>query len=309
MAKSSVDIWTLPVHPAAEVFPMLEDEELQELAADIAENGLHEPLVIGEVDGKKMLVDGRNRRRACELAKVEPTVRELNGEDPTAFVISANIHRRHLTVGQRAMSIAKIYPEAPPKRKADPALTSASGHQISRARISESRFILKVLPLKAAEVLAGRATLTEVYELAKAAQKESLNADSQKARLKTAAPDLWELVDAGKLPINEAAGAFITRQQKIEEEKHQKRLSLFSCLRDGLASLSAFSNGQYGELQEFFDPENTAHRADFDRFFPRAPDRLSLATLKEQTGDGLKAMKHFIAEVEKAFIKSEKSHG
>ena len=49
-----------------------------------------------------MLVDGRNRRAACRIAGVEPAVRPLNGEDPTALVLSANIHRRHLTKGAAA---------------------------------------------------------------------------------------------------------------------------------------------------------------------------------------------------------------
>ena len=35
-------------------------------------------------------------------------VRHLDGEDPTAFVLSANIHRRHMTKGQRAMAVAAI---------------------------------------------------------------------------------------------------------------------------------------------------------------------------------------------------------
>ena len=42
---------------------------------------------------------------------VAPTTRELNDEDPTAFVLSANIHRRHMTGGQRAMAVAMIHPE------------------------------------------------------------------------------------------------------------------------------------------------------------------------------------------------------
>ena len=48
---------------------------------------------------------------SVKITGVEPTTRQLNGEDPVAFVLSANIHRRHLTKGQRTMATAIIYPE------------------------------------------------------------------------------------------------------------------------------------------------------------------------------------------------------
>ena len=37
-------------------------------------------------------------------------MRKLNGEEPNAVVVSANINRRHMTKGQRAMGVAMIYP-------------------------------------------------------------------------------------------------------------------------------------------------------------------------------------------------------
>jgi ParB-like chromosome segregation protein Spo0J len=49
---------TYKVHPDAALFPMTEDEELQTLAYDIAENGLKHPIVLDEDD---LIVDGRNR--------------------------------------------------------------------------------------------------------------------------------------------------------------------------------------------------------------------------------------------------------
>jgi ParB-like chromosome segregation protein Spo0J len=62
---SELDIFSIPVHPVADKFLMLDEEELEELAADIKANGLQHPLVIAEVEGKLLLVDGRNRREAC----------------------------------------------------------------------------------------------------------------------------------------------------------------------------------------------------------------------------------------------------
>jgi ParB-like chromosome segregation protein Spo0J len=90
----------MEAHPATDLFPLMGDEELLTLAADIGEHGLIHPVVLHE--GK--VLDGRNRLRACELAGVEPRYVEWepNGTSPTAWVISTNLHRRHLTTGQRA---------------------------------------------------------------------------------------------------------------------------------------------------------------------------------------------------------------
>ena len=51
---------------------MMDGDELRELAEDIRVNGLREPLVLAEIKGEDVLVDGRNRRAACKIAEVEP---------------------------------------------------------------------------------------------------------------------------------------------------------------------------------------------------------------------------------------------
>src|SRR5580765_7417191 len=94
------------VHPAAAVFPMLSDDELQDLAEDIKVNGLLHPITL---DAEGMLIDGRNRLAACKLAGVEPTFTTLNGHDPVAFILSANIQRRHLSKGQQAAAALLVW--------------------------------------------------------------------------------------------------------------------------------------------------------------------------------------------------------
>ena len=77
----------------------MEDETIQELADDIAKHGQHVPIELyhGHV------IDGRRRMAACAIAGVEPTFIEINTDDPVAYVLSLNLHRRHLTQSQRAM--------------------------------------------------------------------------------------------------------------------------------------------------------------------------------------------------------------
>jgi len=102
-------------HEAANIFP-LDDEHLDELAEDIKQHGLQIP--IEQMDGK--IIDGRRRWLACEKAGVRPDIIPVSVEDPIAYVMSLNLHRRHLTVSQAAMCAQrarKMYDEAAKERQ------------------------------------------------------------------------------------------------------------------------------------------------------------------------------------------------
>jgi N6-adenosine-specific RNA methylase IME4/ParB-like chromosome segregation protein Spo0J len=91
-------------HPYADLFPLLEGEEFEALVADIKASGLRQPIV--EYEG--LILDGRNRYRACSVAGVECPAVNFDGDDPLAFVISQNVRRRHLNDRQRMMIAAKL---------------------------------------------------------------------------------------------------------------------------------------------------------------------------------------------------------
>ena len=91
-------------HPLAELFPPMSEADIQELAADIKANGLENAITIFE----DAILDGVNRHKACLIAGVEPTFVPYRGDDPLAFVLSSNLHRRHLDPSQRAMIAAKM---------------------------------------------------------------------------------------------------------------------------------------------------------------------------------------------------------
>src|SRR5262249_61650559 len=56
----------LPIHPAAELFPLMSPDELRELGEDIKKRGLQIPILIRGDE----LLDGRNRLDAMELVGV-----------------------------------------------------------------------------------------------------------------------------------------------------------------------------------------------------------------------------------------------
>jgi ParB-like chromosome segregation protein Spo0J len=105
---------SIPFHPLADLFPLMQGEDFTALVADIRRHGLRESIILYE----DKILDGRNRYRACIEAGVDPTYpKRFAGAraDAVAFVISANIRRRHLTPIQKRDLIAKLLKASPEK--------------------------------------------------------------------------------------------------------------------------------------------------------------------------------------------------
>jgi hypothetical protein len=120
-----IEGWT--AHPAADLFPMAQADELDGLTADIAEHGLVEAIWTFD-DG--VVLDGRNRLVACRRLGLTPTVKRYRGDDPITFAVSLNLHRRHLEKSQIA-AIAResvpLYAEEGRQRQAEAGKTFGRG--------------------------------------------------------------------------------------------------------------------------------------------------------------------------------------
>ena len=122
---------TYKVHPVADLFPMMSDEELDKLGEDIKANGLNVPLSFcwvesGTSAARRVLIDGRNRLEAMERVGIRLRFRNsglpesLHGKetantidgDPVALIIGLNVHRRHLTKQQQADLIVAAHKAA-----------------------------------------------------------------------------------------------------------------------------------------------------------------------------------------------------
>ena len=139
--KKSWRQW-LRIHPAAELFPPLSKQEQRALADDIKQYGLRQPIsFIKDVEGNSLLLDGINRLDALELLNEEIALdnraifEQLPADiDADAFVVSQNVHRRHLSAEQKRELIGK-------RLVADP---SKSNLQIAREVRADDKTVASV---------------------------------------------------------------------------------------------------------------------------------------------------------------------
>ncbi len=161
---------TRQYHPVAEIFPLMAGPAFDELVADIGAHGLREPIWLHQ-DGR--IIDGRNRYRACLAVGAQPDFRPYEGDDAdlVPFVLSLNLHRRHLSESQRASVAARV------------AVLPVGSNQHGSAN-------LQSLPVgRAAELL-------NVSERSVATAKKIHSAG---------APELIAAVDSGDVSLNAAA--------------------------------------------------------------------------------------------------------
>jgi len=199
------------VHPFADAFPMMTDDEMDRLVQDIKQEGQIEPCIVNH-DG--VLLDGRNRLAACELLGIEPILRTVSPTSETAFIASLNIHRRHMTVGER-QALAPVLEES--------FKNEARRRQVAGARRGGSGVGKVTAPVQ-------EASETAMAQAAKALDI-SERAGYQAKRVAEHAPELLEEVKAGTLTLKAAEREVATR---LAEDRERQELLL-----DGIAATIA----------------------------------------------------------------------
>jgi hypothetical protein len=174
------------VHPAADLFPMLPEDALDSLAADIKGRGLLHPLVVLP-DGT--LLDGRNRAEACRRAGVTPTTTVYTGDDPVGYVMSVNLERRHLNEDERGFLAVQLLPMLEEQARlrmlagkpVNPTANWPEGSRTERESVAEAARTVNVAPRRVKrakriseqapdlipEVIAGRMSMSKAETKAK----------------------------------------------------------------------------------------------------------------------------------------------
>jgi len=167
-------------------------EEFSALKADIKANGQRESIWTW----RGQIIDGRHRAQACEELGIQCGQREWGGEETqlVAFVVSLNLHRRHLNESQRAlvaMRIANMDEGRPNKTASIEAVSqdaAASMLNVSRASLQRAKQVERERPDLMPMIETGQLTLgAAVGEIKK--QERAAEISRQKIELAEARPE------------------------------------------------------------------------------------------------------------------------
>jgi protein gp37 len=187
------------IHPAADLFPMVEGDEFRDLCADVKERGLAQPITIWT---DSTLLDGRNRLMACYETNQEVLIDEYLGADPVQFSLSANLHRRHLSEGQRAVVALKVrqmvQPAAKERQVAELKQNRESTVSADRRERSEAPAEHRKSTAQAAKAVGASTRSVE-----------------KAARVERSAPDLLPQVQAGTMALDRAHREAQQRERQV----------------------------------------------------------------------------------------------
>ena len=189
------------VHAFADAFPLIDGEEFEELVRDIKRNGLREPIILNH--DRTVLIDGRNRWRACEEAGSDPVFETLPERytEPMVLdlIVSKNMARRQLNPGQRALmalEYERFYGEA-----------TSAGRPIGYTAQSvkaDSEVIVADLPPVTVQPGAASPVERKSRERAARVVGASGRAVQQAKAVQRDAPDLAAKVRAGEIALDAA---------------------------------------------------------------------------------------------------------
>ena len=204
------------VHPFADRFPLITGEEFDELVADVREHGLREAILLS-ADGKVM-IDGRNRYRACEVAGSTPRFTRLGSHYTETMIlnliVSANVERRHLNRGQVGL-LALDY-QAALEEVTKRGRPTTNGGAANSPKITPDRGDFTAQPMSAA-----RHDRESATRAAKAVGASRTSVQRAKA-VQRDTPDLADKVRSGEMALDAAdrqRRQWVRNQPKPESAK------------------------------------------------------------------------------------------
>lgn len=230
-------------HPAANIFPLMAEDEFARLVEDIKLNGQLEPIWL---DSEGQIIDGRNRYMACLKANIQPITKTWTGNGSIVdFAVSLNLHRRHLTASQRACVATEMLPLLEEEARIR--------QQASRLDSDKARVIRLTVPeIVPGPLVSGRPAehsqtresleqqpvkpTGEAREKAAAATNVNARYVSDAKKLKEEAPAIFAQVRAGEKTITEA-------KREIKEVAREQHRAENAKKVEATVSLDVFTSG------------------------------------------------------------------
>ncbi|WP_127142864.1 Spo0J and IME4 domain-containing protein [Pelagibacterium montanilacus] len=213
----------LEFHPLADLFPLIEGREFDELVADVKAHGVLEPVVIHD----DKILDGRNRYRAALAAGVidETAPPDYGGwarpygfqvygwpepSSPLAWVLAKNLHRRHLNESQRAMVAAKI----------------------ARLERGRPRTQDKPAPEKPADLPVSKDASIKQADAADALHVSERSVRTARQVIESAAPEVVAAIERGELTVSAAVDlASLPLAQQQEAIRNADPAALYAVIK------------------------------------------------------------------------------
>ena len=212
---------TLDRHELSAAWPDMESGAFDELVESIAHNGLRESIVLFE--GK--VLDGWHRYQACLESGSEPDFVQFgdyegHGSDAAEFAIDENLHRRHLSKGQRATSLARVvsWREAGHRDGEEGSAGMSNAEMSQKAGVSE-RVVSRAKQLVSSgdeelidDVINGEKSLNEAVDVIAPPKTVEVEIDEAPA------VDSWENMDDDQMsPEDSAAAAAVAEFEEGDE--------------------------------------------------------------------------------------------
>lgn len=234
-------------HPLSAAFPSMSDEQFRALVDDIDLNGVRSPILLYQ--GK--IIDGWHRYQAClELNVKKMRMADWEGDDPVAFVLSQNLHRRHLNPSQRSIIFAELAEWSekfgrPSKSLQLATMTlekAAELTQVSLRTMNQAKAATQAEPEVQQAVKEGRMSVAEAAKLAKEdpeTQKQAAQKPKEKKRSEprqeTVPLEDYQMLETNYIALSQelAACSAVKENREVEElRKLQRSLNSMTAARD-----------------------------------------------------------------------------
>lgn len=197
MAKNIIDHKDIDErsHPAARLFPMMSQAELSKLAEDIKKNGQLEPISLyGD-----LILDGRNRAAVCKMLGIAPMSVQVEPSSPVQYVMAKNLHRRHLTTGQRTRIAVEMVPMLEEEAKK---------RQGRRTDLIENKDTA-TSPPNGGEVMSAASVAAKAADVSPRTVERAL-------RVRRQDPELYKKFESGEVSVHAAEREVSARAQEKE---------------------------------------------------------------------------------------------